>query len=70
MKKNEIKELHTRSMVELRKLLKDALATLAALKLDHEQNKLKDTRSIFHKRKEIAVLRTIMRAKEGNAAKS
>lgn len=67
MKANEKKELYSKSMTELRKLLKDAVAALEALRLDKEQNKLKNTRSLFLKRKEIAVLKTIMTAKEGMA---
>ncbi len=69
MKANDKKELHGRTLVELRKLLKDARQAFAALQLDKEQVKLKNTRSIFLKRKEIAVIKTIMQIKEAEALK-
>lgn len=64
MKTQEKKELQTKTSQELRKLLKDAEDMLLSLKLDKEQARLKDTRSLFWKRKEIAVLKTFMKAKE------
>jgi ribosomal protein L29 len=67
MNANDRKELHTKTVQELRKLLKEAEAALLQLRLDHKQAKLKNVRSLFLKRREIAVLQTVMneKAKEG-----
>jgi ribosomal protein L29 len=64
MKKNEKKELHTKTADELKKLIKEAQVTLGSLMLDKEQYTLKNTRSVFNKRKEVAVLKTILKEKE------
>ncbi|HEX8932039.1 MAG TPA: 50S ribosomal protein L29 [Patescibacteria group bacterium] len=64
MKTKEIKDLQTKTMVELKKLLKDAATNLVTLKLDHQQSKLSNTRSIFNVRKQIAIIKTIMKVKE------
>jgi len=64
MKTQEKKELQTKTVLELRKLLKDAEDMLLSLKLEKEQSRLKDTRTLFWKRKEIAVIKTIMKIKE------
>ncbi|MEK7571146.1 MAG: 50S ribosomal protein L29 [Patescibacteria group bacterium] len=63
MKKQAKQDLQTKTIAELRKLLKEAQAALVQLRLDHQQVKLQNTRSLFHKRKEIAVLHTIMQGK-------
>lgn len=63
MKTTDKKELQTKSLKDLQKLTEEAYKTLARLKLDHMQNKLKDTRSIFHKRKEIAVMQSVLQIK-------
>lgn len=68
MNVKDIKELHTKTVVELKKLLKDAEVELLSLKLDHKQAKLKNVRSISTRRREIAILKTILREKEGNKA--
>ncbi len=64
MKTKDIKELHIKTELELKKLLLEAKSALQSLKLDREQNRLKNTRELFHKRKDIAVLKTILKAKE------
>ena len=64
MKRNEKKDLHTKTADELKKLIKDAQEALGSLLLDKEQYTLKSTRSVFNKKKEIAVLKTILREKE------
>lgn len=64
MKTNEKKELWTKTNDELGKLIKAASVELRSLKLDLAQNKLKNTRDVFNKRKTIAVLKTILKAKE------
>ena len=66
MKTNEKKDLQTKTIAELQKLVQETEKTLVDLKLSLEQNKLKDTRSIFNTRKKLAILKTVvtMKAKE------
>jgi ribosomal protein L29 len=64
MKVNDKKELHEKGASELRKMLKDGHELLLALKLDREQNKLKNTRGIYNTRKNIAIIKTILKGKE------
>jgi ribosomal protein L29 len=68
MKVNDKKELHEKSAGELRKMLKDGHELFLALKLDREQNKLKNTRGIYNTRKNIAVIKTILKGKEEQKA--
>lgn len=63
MKLKDKKELHSKTVSELKKLLKDAQEALFSLRIEHEQNKLKNTTSLNSKRKEIAVLKTILTEK-------
>jgi ribosomal protein L29 len=63
MKLNDRKELHSKTVEELEKLLKEAYNTLSQARLDNEQNKLKNTRSMTITRKEIAVMKTILNEK-------
>ena len=60
MKAVDKKTLHDKTAKELEKLVVEAYKALNELRLDHVQNKLKDTRSIFNKRKEIAVMQSIL----------
>ncbi|PIR80023.1 MAG: 50S ribosomal protein L29 [Candidatus Levybacteria bacterium CG10_big_fil_rev_8_21_14_0_10_35_13] len=64
MKLKQKNELFQKGENELRKMLKDAKENLFNLKLDLSQNKLKNTRSIFLKRKEIALILTALKEKE------
>lgn len=64
MKSKDKKELHLKSIKELKNLVASARDTLAGLKLDKTQNKLKNTRMLFLKRKELAQMLTIVRLKE------
>jgi len=64
MKSKDKKELFTKSEKELRKALKEAKELLFTLVLDNKQNKIKNTRQIFWKRKEIALILTALREKE------
>ena len=64
MKTKDKKELHTKTIDDLKKLLDEAKKIVGQLKFDHQQNKLKNTRDIFNKRKEVAVLKSIMKVKE------
>jgi ribosomal protein L29 len=64
MKTQTLKDLQTKTLDELKKMLKEGQDGLVELKLSHQQNKLKNTRSIFITRKEIAAIKTIMRGKK------
>jgi ribosomal protein L29 len=64
MKSKEKKELHAKSVKELKNLIIEAKDELAGLKMDKTQNKLKNTGILSMKRKEIAQMLTIMRLKE------
>ena len=64
MKTKDKKELQTKTINELNKMLKEAHEAIMIAKLDKEQNKLKDTRSLYHLRKKVAVLKTILNIKK------
>lgn len=70
MKTKEKKDLRTKSIVELRTMLKNAKNAIFTAKLEKSQNKLKNTRSLSLKRKEIAQILTIMKEKEIENAKN
>lgn len=69
MKKKEKEELHTKEIQELVVLLKEARQVLSSLMQEVAQHKLKNTRSVFLRRKEIAVIETMLRMKEFEHAK-
>ena len=64
MKTRDKKELHSKSLKELNKLVIDARDMVVGLQLDKTQNKLKNTSQLSVKRKEIAQMLTIIRMKE------
>lgn len=64
MKSKDKKELFTKSEKELRKALKEAREALFNLNMDNRQNKLKNTRQIFWKKKEITLMLTALKEKE------
>lgn len=64
----KIKEMIGKSEKELKDLLKDKRKELFDLNLENKQNKLKNTRSLFNTRKEIARILTLIREKELAAA--
>ena len=64
MKTKDKKEMFTKSDKELRKALLEAKGSLLDLILDLKQNKLKNTRLIFWKKKEIALIKTALKEKE------
>lgn len=64
MKTKQKNELFGKSENELKKLLSDARNDLFNLRLDLSQNKLKNTSSIFLKRKEVALILTALKEKE------
>lgn len=63
MKRTDKQALQEKSPVELQKLIEEAYNTLGQLKLDNVQGKLKNTRSIFNTRQEIAVMQSILSLK-------
>jgi ribosomal protein L29 len=63
MKINDKKELKLKSVTELEKLIKEASAKFAQLKMDNVQSKLKNTRSLSNTRKEIAVMKSFLHLK-------
>lgn len=64
MKTNDKKQLHDKSVPELTAMVTDLRAALSTLHLERAQRMLKNSRSIFEKRKDIAVISTILREKE------
>jgi len=64
MRSNDRKALHAKDSSELTKLLDEAKKALVALKLEHVQRKLKNTQSMYTKRKEIAKIQTVLQEKE------
>ena len=70
MKTKDKKDLHTKSIIELRTMLKNLKDAVFTAKLEKSQNKLKNTSSLAVKRKEIAQILTIMKEKEIQNAKN
>lgn len=64
MKTKDRKEIFTKTEKELVKALKEAKEALFNFNLELKQNKLKNTRQIFWKKKEIAYVKTALRQKE------
>ncbi|HUD44263.1 MAG TPA: 50S ribosomal protein L29 [Patescibacteria group bacterium] len=64
MKRREAKDLANRSNEELKKLLDEAKKALFTMQMDYRLAKLKNVRSLFWKKKEIAYILTQLRRKE------
>lgn len=64
MKIKEKKDLKTKSEKELKVMLKDLKDEIFKLKQELSLKKLKNTRQIFQKRKDIARILTILKEKE------
>ena len=62
--KKDLKEIYSKTEKELRDLVKEKREELFHLNLDARQNKLKNTRSIFNTRKEVARILTLIKEKE------
>lgn len=60
----KVKEIVAKSEKELRDLLSEKREEFLSLNLDNKQNKLKNTRSIYNTRKEIARILTLIKEKE------
>ena len=68
--KKDVKEIAAKSEKELIETLKTKRSDLYSLILDNKQNKLKNTRSIYNTRKEIARIMTLIREKQLNSLNS
>lgn len=64
MKKNQLKELHTKALAELTSLIQKGEIELAKLKMDLRAGKLKDVQSLNKKRDDLARMKTIFRGKQ------
>lgn len=64
MKSKILQEIKNKDIKELRKAVNEAKGELLKLGLDHSQFKLKNTKSLTIKRKEIAIMQTIIKEKE------
>ena len=64
MKRREIKDLANKSKEELQKQLNEARQSLFTMRMDFRMAKLKNLRSLFWKKKEIAYLLTQLRRRE------
>ncbi len=62
--KKDLKAIVNKSEKELRDQLGEKREELFKLNLDNKQNKLKNTRSIYNTRKEIARIMTLIRERE------
>jgi ribosomal protein L29 len=60
MKLKDKKEIFTKSEKELKKMFSEAKEELFKLTMDLSQRKLKNTRQIFWKKKEIAMILTAL----------
>lgn len=67
MKTKDIKNLHAKTAAELMGMYKTLKDEVLQLNLEKAQSKLKDTRSIFWKKKYIARVLTILKEKEFEA---
>lgn len=63
MKTKDKKELFSKTIGELKSLLKESRNELFDLKLSLSQKKLKNTREVFWKRKKIAMILTAIKEK-------
>ena len=63
MKTREKKDLHKKTIADLRSLLLETRNLLNSAVLERIENKLKNTRLIFVKRKEISQILTVLKEK-------
>jgi len=64
MKKTEKKDLRTKSVEELKKILKEKTDELNKVRLEKEAGKIRNTKLSTIKRKEIATILTIIAEKK------
>ncbi len=70
MKTKEKKELFSKTVKELRVILKEAREAVIDLNMDKSQHKLKNERQIFNKKKDIARMLTAIKEREFADAKN
>jgi len=66
MKKEDLKQLRNKNDQELQEELKKARHELFQLKMEKITGKLKNLRSMFFKRKQITVIKTLLKEREMN----
>ncbi|OGH23802.1 MAG: 50S ribosomal protein L29 [Candidatus Levybacteria bacterium RIFCSPHIGHO2_02_FULL_42_12] len=64
MKKKDMQALRNKDANEFRRMIDEAKKELFKLKLDLSMQKLKNTRAVFEKRKDIARLLTLLEEKK------
>ena len=64
MKKEEIKKLKDKDLKQLNEDLAKIKKEIFDFKMDQAAGKMKNLRSIYHKKKALAVIKTIIRQKE------
>jgi ribosomal protein L29 len=67
MKTRDIKDLHTKTVDELKKMIVDARENLFQMKLDATQFKVKNTSSLTTNRHDIARMMSVLRGKENSS---
>lgn len=60
----KLKDLRAKDVEELRKLLRDAKEALPKLLMDRAMHKSKNVKALTNKRREVAILSGMVRAKE------
>ena len=64
MKLKDKKDLRAKTKKDLVDLLREKGERLSSLRIEHSQNKLKNTRQIFNLRKEMAAILTFLKEME------
>ena len=64
MKKQDLEKLKEKDLKALKSELGSVQKELFSLRIDKSTCKLKDLRSIYHKRKDVTVIKTVIREKE------
>lgn len=64
MKIKEKRNLREKPIKELQETVKQIKDELVALLFEHKRGKLKNTSSLLHKRKDMAVMQSILREKQ------
>lgn len=64
MKTRDIKDLHTKTVEELTKMIHEARGALSQLQLDATQFKVKNTSALTTSRHDIARMLSVLRGKE------
>jgi ribosomal protein L29 len=64
MKKADLNQLRSQTLEQLLKLKGDEEKQLLTLKMNQTTGKLKNPRQIFHQRKTLAVINTLIREKQ------